>query len=135
MEQSHINNILRLVAVIVIASVAPEILLPEPNMLGCPYVGPCHVWPDFMYGLIFIFICVTCGPRQLPYQVLVFALIPFLGMVGPISSGEISLHTFPYWSLLLGLPWVTMVQGGVVGAILGHGIIYSVIKVRNKCRP
>jgi hypothetical protein len=127
-----ILNFLRLIAVIVIAAIAPEILLPEANGNGCPFVGPCHIWPDFMSGFIFILICVIFGPKHFIFQVLILCLVPLLGLLEPIRTGWVSSDTFSFWEFLLYLPGVTLVQGGVLGAMFGHGIIFGIEKFRNK---
>jgi hypothetical protein len=35
-------------------------------------------------------------------------------------------------SFFLNLPLVTIVQGGALGAIFGHGIVFGIVKFRNE---
>ncbi len=114
-----------------VASFAASLLIPEPNMVGCPYAGPCHYWPHFLKGFVFILVCVVVGPRKLPYQLFVIFLVPALGLVEPANTGELRSAVL---LVLLHLPWDYIVQGGVAGVLVGHGIIYCVDRIKNASR-
>lgn len=120
----HMNNLVRSIAAVVIATIASFILVPTPNMAGCPYAGPCHIWPEFLYAFIFVFVSIVAGPSNRVFQTFILALIPLMGLIQPQTTGELGAF---FWRVIINLPSDPMVQGGVIAAIICYvaKIIYK----------
>ena len=111
------NKYIRGFAAIAIAVVASIVFVTESNMSGCPYAGPCHIWPIFLEAFIFVFISIIIGPSHRAFYILVFVLILIMGLMEPYRTGELGAD---FWLVLMYLPSMPLVHGGIGGAIIGY---------------
>jgi hypothetical protein len=107
-------------------------VLPNPSMVGCPYAGPCHLWPELLAGFLFVFLSLVLGPKLVSHLVFVFVLLTIWSIMEPLRTGELELHMV--LEIFAVLPRMLIFQGGMVGAFLGYSAVLLFRKMKRDAK-